>query len=167
MKSKSVCPSCNVVLEFDRAAISVVKCPKCNYRGNVANFREKEPGTEVIENLKLYAPGKLELMESDVEWLQEEKIVELKQGINTLGRMSPNSSATIQLPTKDSFMGKNHARIEVKKKTDGVFDHRLSDNESKNGTFHNNERLETGDVIKLVPGDVIRMGHTVFKFVTG
>jgi len=169
MKSISICPSCKAVLEFDRALIRVVKCPKCNYRGNVENFKEKEPATEVPDDSsagKLYKPGKLELLESDAEWLQEGKTVDLKPGVNTLGRMSSNSTANTQLPVADPFISRNHASVEVVMKTGGVFEHHLSDMEnSKNGAFHNGERLEKGDVIKLIPGDIIKLGHTSFKFI--
>ena len=175
MKTQSICPKCKVVLEFDRAVHSVVKCPKCSYEGNVANFKELEPPTEPpggASKDKLYKPGRLELLKTDARWLQAERIVSLKRGINTLGRRSPNSSGSIQLPTEDSFMSKNHATIEVVMKADGVFEHRLSDNGSKNGTFHSRnecfsreDRLEKGETTLLLPGDSIRMGHTCFKLI--
>ena len=167
MKTRSICPKCKATLEFDRAVISVVKCPKCQYTGNVAEFKELEPPTEVkLQTGKLYMPGKLELIETDAQWLQKERTVDLKRGINTLGRMSPNSTATIQLPTNDEFMSKNHVTIDVIMKADGVFEHRLSDWKSKNGTFHNGDRLEKGDVIKLIQGDIIKLGHTFLKLIS-
>ena len=173
MKTQSICPSCKAVLEFDRAVLSVVKCPKCAYKGIVADFKEikiqpESTNTEIIGDFfgnKLYKPGKLELLESDAEWLQKEKTVNLKRGINMLGRMSLNSTSKALLPITDSYMGKNHAIIDVIMKADGVFEHRLSDEGSKNGTFHNGDRLEEDDVIKLVPGDIIKLGHTLFKFI--
>ena len=173
MKSRSTCPSCKATLEFDRTVFSVVKCPKCKYKGNLADFKEikkqeKSTETEFAGNLsgnKLYRPGKLEWLESDAQWLEKEKIVNLQRGINTLGRMSPNSTSNIQLPTNDPYMSKTHATIDVIMKNDGVFEHRLSDRESKNGTFHNGDRLEADDVIKLIPGDIIKVGHTLFRFI--
>ena len=168
MKSKSKCPSCSAVLAFDRANHSVVKCPKCNYKGKVADFPEIEE-TVVPGDLpgKIYKPGKLELIETDAEWLQKERTVNLHRGINTLGRMSPASTGNVQLPTNDSFMSKKHATVDViMKQATGIFEHRLSDNGSMNGTFHNGDRLEKGDVIKLMPNDIIKMGHTFFKFIT-
>ena len=159
-------------MAFDRAALSVVKCPKCGYEGSVANFKELEPQTEPRDKGKLYKPGKLELLETDARWLQQEKTISLKRGINTIGRMSPNSTGSIQLPTEDSYMSKNHATIDVIMKSDGVFEHRLSDNQSKNGTFHSknshfsqDDRIEKGEVTILMPGDFIKMGHTSFKFI--
>ena len=163
MKTKSICPSCNAVLEFDRAVHSVVKCPKCQYNGNVADYEESvptEPG-----HLQLYKPGKLELIESDSQWMHFEKTVDLKRGVNTLGRMSPNATSNIQLPVNDSFMSRKHANIEVVMKTNGIFDHLLSDLSSQNGTYYNGVRLEKGDVIRLTPSDVIKIGHTVLRFI--
>jgi len=168
MISENICPNpqCGAVLKFDRTAGDWVTCPFCKQRRKVADFREKEPPTAVPDNSsieKMYKPGILEMTESDARWLQKERTLELKTGVNTLGRMSPTSTASIQLPTTDEFMGRNHATIEVNMKANGIFEHRLSDNGSKNGTFHNGKRLEKEDVILLVPDDSIKLGHTVFK----
>ena len=176
MKTHNICPACKAILAFDRAALCMVKCPKCAYTGKVSDFKEltlasnaKEPVLDTELNTltyKLYKPGKLELMESDTQWLQKERIVNLLYGINTLGRQSPDSTATVQLPTTDTFIGRVHATIEIIMKADGVCEHLLSDNESKNGTFHNGERLEKDDIIKLLPNDIIKMGHTYFKLIS-
>ena len=176
MKSLNICPFCKAILAFDRAVLSVVKCPQCAYTGKVTDFKEtvskstvKEPVLETEHNPSannFYTPGKLELVETDAQWLQAERTVNLQKGVNTLGRMSPDSSTTLQLPTTDSFMSRGHAKIEVIMKTDGVFEHRLSDlGSSKNGTFHNGERLEKGDVIKLLQNDTIKVGHTLLRLI--
>ena len=161
MKTQSICPSCKVVLEFDRAVLSTVKCPKCKYSGSVADFEESIPTEPAF--VRVNRPGKLELMESDVQWLRAEKTVSLKPGINTLGRMSSNDMG---LPVNDSYMSRNHAVIEVITKPGGEIEHRLSDSGSRNGTFYNGDRLEKGDIIRLMPGDVIKVGHTRLKFIT-
>ena len=167
MKSRSICPYCKAVLEFDRAIIKMVKCPKCSYEGNVEIFTKFEQGTYIPEKQtgKTFKPGKLEYIKSDAQWLQIERTVNLLRGINTIGRISPNSECNIQIPVTDFYMSKENSTIDVIMKVDGVFEHRLSDKGSKNGTFHNGERLEKGDVIKLVNGDVIKMGHTLLKFI--
>jgi len=168
MKSHHICPSCKAVLEFDRAKLSVVKCPKCAYTGNVAVFKEKAviPDTEMNPQLsKLGKPGMLEFLESDVPWLATETTVNLQPGINTIGRQSPNSTATIQLPTTDTFMSRVHATIEVIKKAEDDFEHRLYDNGSKNSTFHNEKSLEKNDVIILARNDTIRLGRTLLRLV--
>ena len=163
MKSKNICPSCNVVLEFDRAVHSVVECPICKYKGKVADYEESIPTEPGI--FQILKPGKLALVESDVQWLQDEKTVTLKRGVNTLGRLSPNSTSNVQLPVNDSFMSRTHATIEVVMTTNGVFEHRLSDMGSQNGTYYNGNRLEKGDIIRLTPGDTIKVGHTHLKFI--
>ena len=165
MKSRSICPSCKAVLEFDRAVRSVVKCPKCKQEGKVADFEEIDV-TVVTNKNQLCNPGKLEFLESDGQWLHEETTVKLLRGINTLGRMSPKSTSSIQLPVTDSFMSRDHAIIEVVVNDRNAFEHRLSDKKSANGTFHNGDRLEAGDVIKLMPGDTVRLGHSTFKFMS-
>jgi len=153
-------------LEFDRVALSVVKCPKCQYSGKVADYIEKDPApkTEVNHKVgKFYKPGKLELIESDAEWLSSDKKVDLLCGINTLGRKSPNSTATIQLPTTDTFMSREHATIEVVQRADGIYEHRLWDDRSRNSTLHNGVAIEKGDVIVLMPGDTVKLGRTIFN----
>ena len=209
MKSRSTCPSCNAVLEFDRVTLNMVKCPKCAHQGKVEDFKEipmqsihclkcKTPlkvskniasqyitcprckhtitvGNPVMKTelpadeekkYKLYRPGRLELQQDDGDWLPEDKTVTLMRGMNTLGRKSPNSTSSIQLPTKDAYMSKNHAQIEVIMKPNAVFVHRLSDQGSTNNTFHNGDPLESGEVINLMHGDTIRLGHTTFMFIT-
>ena len=163
MKTKSICPSCNAVLEFDRAVFSMVKCPKCQYNGYMEDFEESIPTEPVL--LPLYKPGKLELIESDSEWMHFEKTEDLNRGINTLGRMSSNATSNIQLPVNDSYMSRKHANIEVIMTPNGVFEHRLSDLGSQNGTCYNGVRLEKSDVIRLIPGDIIKIGHTTLKFI--
>jgi len=163
-----ICPKCNahINLKFDRAIPKKLKCPKCPYEGKF----EESIGTEgpnFPSADKLYKPGKLIMIESDAQWLQAEKIVDLKRGVNTLGRLSPNSTSNTQLPTNDTYMSRDHAAIDVIMKAGGIFEHSLSDMGSSNGTFHNGDRLEKGDVIKLQPGETIRLGHTTFKFITG
>ena len=167
----SICPKCKTPLKFssDRAVSSKAKCPKCKYEGSRSDFEESIPteGPNPLMTRKLYKPGRLEMVASDAQWLRTEKITNLKRGINTLGRRSPTSTSNTQLPTTDDYMSRNHATIDVVMKADGIFDHRLSDNGSNNGTFHNSDRLEKNEVINLTPGDLIRLGHTTFKFIPG
>ena len=166
MKTKSICPSCKLVLAFDRALYSVVKCPNCEYKGSVADFEESAE-TEYSGLNRVNKPGKLELIESDATLLQEEKTISLKSGINTLGRMSSDDTNNrLRLPVNDTFISRSHAAIEVITKPGGEVEHRLSDLGSRNGTFYDGYRLEKGDIIRLMPDGVIKVGHTYFKFIT-
>ena len=212
MKSRSTCPACNVTLEFDRAVVSTVKCPKCGHQGNLDDFKEipmqtvkcphcrasmkvaqhtanmdfscpkckknispkseDEAATALPTNMgnkdgnKMYRPGMLEMQTDEGHWKHAEKKVNLVRGVNTIGRKSPNSKSSIQLDSTDPYISKNHAKIDVVMTAEATFSHRLSDTGSTNGTFHNGDRLEPDDLIILMPGDTLKIGRTVFKFVT-
>jgi len=165
-----ICPKCSIRLKLKinpDVPKAVVACPKCKYKGYLTDFQESisTEGPIVLPADKLYKPGKLIMIESDARWLQPDKTVALKRGVNTLGRMSPNSTSNTQLSTDDTYMSRNHAVIDVVIKANGIFEHILSDQGSSNGTFHNGDCLEKDDRIKLAPGDTIRLGHTVFKLI--
>jgi len=161
------CPKCKTALKVSESIVNKeITCPKCKHTitTGYADAQTELP-VDLGNNSKLYQPGKLVLLTDDGDWLQEEKTMTLLRGVNTLGRKSPNSTSSVQLPTKDTYMSKNHAMIEVIMRPDAVFVHRLSDNGSTNRTFHNGDPLEPGEVINLMPGDTIRLGHTILKFI--
>jgi len=201
MKSRFKCPSCETILEFDRALVSTVKCPKCGHLVNEAKLQDyvniKCPHCsqnlmvlnseakndflcfnvkckKIIEPTKPFVPefdnlyriGKLELLkDDDGNWLSDDKTVILKRGENTIGKKATSSASSIQLPTSDPYMSRNHAKIEVVMKPDATFVHRFSDMGSLNGSFHNDQKLEKDDVIVLTHGDTIKLGHTCLRFV--
>ncbi|MDR0835671.1 MAG: FHA domain-containing protein [Tannerella sp.] len=176
------CPSCNTALSVQvREGNQNIKCPKCQYANDSSLFLETpksqpQPKPQQVSNIesatelptdiqnqyKMYKPGILVLVEGDCA----DESIELKRGINTIGRMSPNSKNSIQLNASDPYMSKNHAIIDVIMQKDRTFEHRLSDNNSKNHTCHNGIKLESGDAVILSRNDTIRMGHTTFKFLT-
>ena len=166
MKSKNKCPHCNTVLQFDRAKYQTVTCPKCKKSAPVSEYKEvlDEGRTEIktTNNTqgKMYKPGQLQFLQNsdNVPWLVESKLIPLQRGENIIARCS--------LPIEDMYMSrKKHAIIEVRYKEDATFAHYLRDDESRNKTFHNNDPLEEGDIIKLNPNDTIKLGHTTFKFI--
>ncbi|MDR3261603.1 MAG: FHA domain-containing protein [Tannerella sp.] len=177
---KIVCPACKVVLTIDPNYAGKLTCPKCQYNNETSAFPEycppkpdpngnKQDGSifdtlppEEQQDGKLIRPGILRLVESDVP-CGDRKII-LKKGRNVIGRKAPNSSATIQLDTTDSFISRQHACIELVENPDKSLEHLLSDTGSVNGTFHNREKTEKGDIVILTPGDTIRLGHTTFQF---
>jgi pSer/pThr/pTyr-binding forkhead associated (FHA) protein len=88
-------------------------------------------------------------------------VIILKKGINTIGR---GQQCSIRLNSGDEYMSRVHARIELAVKPDGTFEHFLADAGSVNGTYHNDERIGKDEVIVLRPNDLIRIGHTTYKF---
>jgi len=164
MKSKNKCPNCNTILQFDRTRHETVKCPKCKSSAHISEYKEVEdenatefPTDKIIKGA-MYKPGILQFLESDVPWLSEDQLIILQRGENKIGRSS--------LPIKDNFMSREHTIIEVVFKSDATFAHYLRNDKNKNKTFHNNDPLEEGDIIKLLPNDTIRIGHTTLKFIT-
>jgi Zn-finger nucleic acid-binding protein len=168
------CPNCQTALQLPvNTDKKTITCPKCRQSAADSAFsatKKEEGDTKTQTNMgayrnRLYKPGKLLFVQGDAQWLSPEKGIMLRHGANTLGRLSSSSACTIQLPTDDPYMSRNHATIEVVMKPTGVFAHYLQDNGSINGTFHNGDRLEQGDIIDLSPGDAVRLGHTTLKLV--
>jgi DNA-directed RNA polymerase subunit M/transcription elongation factor TFIIS len=179
---KVFCPKCNVGLSILQTQSDVsITCPKCKHTGAAGSFPDtpkpaQDEGestempnspTQLQSKGKTYKPGKL-ILETDADkcWNGSKSAeFSLARGKNTLGRRSPNSSASVQFTTTDMYMSRNHAIIDVVMNADATFSHRLSDNGGKNGTFHNEVKLEPGEIINLLPNDTVRLGHTVFKFI--
>jgi hypothetical protein len=88
-------------------------------------------------------------------------VIVLKKGINTIGR---GPQCSIQLNSGDEYMSRIHARIELVMKPDETFEHLLSDAGSANGTYHNGERVGKDEAVILRLNDLIRIGHTTYKF---
>lgn len=171
------CPCCNSPLSLvANSSSKVITCPTCKSTNARSKFSEtphqkkqqshEETGrTGGSKDGKCYRPGGLMLIDDrDGKWLGD-KSFSLHRGENTIGRQSPASRSSLQLPTTDSYMSKNHAIIDVIMKPDSTFEHRLSDNRSVNGTFINDNRLYPGDIAILQNGDIIRLGHTSLKFI--
>jgi pSer/pThr/pTyr-binding forkhead associated (FHA) protein len=83
-------------------------------------------------------------------------------GVNTIGRRSKTSDCAIQLDTADEFISRRHARIELRRNADGAYEYLLTDADSRNGTFLNEQRLYKDETVFLALGDRIRLGHTTF-----
>jgi DNA-directed RNA polymerase subunit RPC12/RpoP len=169
---KIVCPKCSVLLTVDPQMKGAITCPRCSYKGDVSLFPDAPPAsqddkdetlgpTRLSDKGKLAKPGMLVLVDGSC---RPETIV-LQRGLNSIGRKATTSESSIQLETADAYMSKNHIRIELVMKQDFSFEHRLSDSGSRNGTYHNKERMDPGDVIILQPNDTVRIGRTIFKFV--
>lgn len=177
------CRHCGTNIKLKvRKDIKTITCPKCRKTELVSGYsdtpvevdNDEEPALEETlvktylrsksqnEASKFLRPASLVLFKDiDNAWLDlSVRAFQLKRGENTVGRKSSKSISSIQLPTADGYMSKNHLIIDVIMKSDSTFEHRLSDNGSVNGTFHNGQRMEKGDVVVMVPGDVVRIGHT-------
>ena len=88
----------------------------------------------------------------------------LREGRNVIGRSGKTSSATIQIPTSDRYMSRQHCCIDVKTLNNGEKKIVISNYQNKNVTKINGQQLETGDAIHLSDGDTITMGATTVTF---
>jgi DNA-directed RNA polymerase subunit M/transcription elongation factor TFIIS len=165
------CPGCNTSLNIIvKEGRYNIRCPKCQHTADIAAYLDKpkaqapddnDPGTGLPDDLKrlkqLFKPCVLILEKGNCD---PERIV-LKKGKNTIGR----ESSSILL-SGDQRISRKHAAIEVIVKKDYTIEHRLSDRNSKNGTYHNGILLEPGDVSILMPGDTVGFGsQTLYKFI--
>lgn len=130
------------------------------------NVGSLHPKTEInfgaINNMR---PGSLSVVDdAGGKWEGNRSPIKLTLGAQTFGRKSSLSTSDIQLPTKDMTISKKHFCIEMIKTDNGELQHRLSDAGSTNGTYCNEQRVGPGEIIFLSPGNMIRVGNTVFKF---
>lgn len=86
--------------------------------------------------------------------MDKDKVFPLKQGINTVGRMSDND-----VPLPDPYLSRRHCAIMVH--TDGKVE--IYDVASKNGTYLNGNKLEGRTELKS--GDELRLCDRQFVFV--
>ena len=159
------CPSCKKSLKIGKDIKGSITCPVCKKSADASSFLsemtndvEKGGTAHNDEVAMLYRVGKLVCVSETGEY-------ELKRGANSIGRLHQSSTASIQISTSDDFMSRNHAGIDVVMNSNSTFSHILFDNLSRNGTFHNGNRLEQHDRIYLKSCDVIRLGHTIFNFI--
>ncbi|HBL11460.1 MAG TPA: adenylate cyclase [Cyanobacteria bacterium UBA11162] len=82
----------------------------------------------------------------------DEKIYELRLGINTIGRENDNSIVVIH-----GYLSRHHAEISINRQ--GAI---LTDLDSLNGTFVNEFKINQ---CELKHGDLVRFGSVFFKFV--
>jgi hypothetical protein len=166
---KIVCPSCRAVLSVDPLKKGQIVCPHCKQGRDASAYHEVQQQDSVITDLSglpaantLARPGILTWVKGDCAVYTP--VIVLKKGINTIGR---GQQSSIRLASGDEYMSRMHARIELAVKPDGTFEHLLSDAGSVNGTYHNDERVGKDEVIVLRPNDLIRIGHTTYKFTEG
>ena len=165
---KISCPSCKAVISVDPERKGKLACPHCRQERDIADYLDavlrQSEGTPTELPVReqgglLSRPGVLMWEKGDVP--APGQTMNLKKGINTIGR---GDQCSVRMDIVDEYVSRVHARIELTEKAGGLFEHILSDAGSRNGTYHNEERLGKGDEVILKPDDRIRIGHTVYRF---
>lgn len=88
---------------------------------------------------------------------------QLRKGVNLIGRKSSStpSDVNIAIKTEDLFMSREHCSIEVREGNDGNYEYLLSDRNSANGSYLNEEnRLSSSRIYSLRDGDTVQAGRT-------
>lgn len=133
------CGKCKKSYKLDESKVSnsiiTIKCTECG-AGNVLRF-----GAILLAQTKTGV-----------------KQFELKAGVNTIGRKSDKSDASIQLD--DQFVSRIHAEITIEGSNQKLFAF-VTDKESLNGTFNKmKSRLKTNIKYPLTINDYYIVGLT-------
>lgn len=157
-KTKKVeCPNekCRAILTIpviDDCEGKMLQCPVCKTRNQLKDFADYEPKTILSGGHNTL--GNL---------VYDGKSYPLLEGRNLIGRMHSTSCATLQLPTNDNTMSRNHCCIDVVAVGENKFKHIISNTENKNPTMVNEYELKDDDLLVLENGDTIKFSYTAVK----
>lgn len=163
MQKKAVnCPNCGTLLEVtnpQKQEIVLIGCPNCKAKLRV-QFDTGETILEVSKSSK-----------TEIGYLScKGKQYELKLGVNTIGRKSDKSTASIQIETEDRSASRVHAEIEVIRLQNErikalLKDVRDKEKMEKKPMFFDDARLYPEDRINLENGDSFKIGDTTIKYI--
>lgn len=88
----------------------------------------------------------------------------LSLGHNIVGRESPSSTATLQLPVSDPYMSRSNAFVDVTKTDMGTWQVVISSSNDRNLVKLNGHPLAMGNRIILQEGNRVGLGHTELLF---
>lgn len=88
----------------------------------------------------------------------------LRMGQNIIGRQSPASAATIQIPTTDRTMSRAHSLVNVTLLPNGALHTELQNFKNINDTMVNGQLVGKSDTVVLTAGSQIRMGATTLTY---
>lgn len=178
MEEKKVrCPGCGAVLEVRNSRSEAVKritCPNCGMALQVTF-----PANLLPEAPTYYPPNEapnVPVSKGDVPvgvaktgerpaLLYEGQRYSLHNGRNVVGRRAASSQATVQIPTDDRYMSRQHVVVEIGKTPRGHVKALLTNCNNKNATHVNGLPVENEDEVALQNEYEIRMGDTTVTYV--
>lgn len=157
-----MCPRCRTIMAVPDALpkdAPIVVCPKCKARLRV----QTDTGETVL------AEGSSDQKVIGSLICKGEKY-RLAEGINTIGRKSSSSTATIQISTDDKSMSRVHAEIKVVRLENGrikavLRDIRDADRIKLRPMYLADIKMYAEDQLDLENGDIFKMGDTLVKYV--
>lgn len=177
METKQIqCPNCGVILDVRNSkdeTLKIITCPQCKatlrvkFRGHSIpsepldaetflpqkQSSQKQTGGETLLAGSALAHKQASLIAGNREY-------GLKEGVNTIGRKSQTSSATILIATDDHYMSRRHSKISIAKNNSGAIKAVISNDQNKNATTVDGQILIDDDEVILTDGDKIVMGKT-------
>lgn len=179
MQVKNVqCPSCGQVLEVHNTHNESIKkfiCPKCKALLQAKFSPQQEPldaktylgprrtSADIgIGVTKLVTPNVKQNAKPILEYYGQQ--YSLEDGQNIVGRKCTTSKATIQIPTDDPYMSRQHCKITVNVLSNGTKKVGLRNFQNKNRTYIDGQLIEEKDEIFLTDGNKIKMGETIVTF---
>lgn len=170
------CPQCGVVLDVKNSKNEEVKqitCPSCCSVLQV----KFSPNQVPLEAETYYAPKTNNADQGETQLISNQTKISLHaslfyndieyplaEGQNIVGRKGATSKATIQIDTSDRYMSRQHCSITVKTLPDGDKKVMLSNYQNKNLTIVDSLKIDSGDIVRLSDGNIIKMGHTSIIF---
>lgn len=119
---------------------------------------EGDQKTQVVASLQ-QVPAVLQVMANR----SIVKVLPLRPGQHTLGRLSSDSTATIKI-APDISMSRIHALMQTVKGPDGSMQFAIKPAKTSNPVYVNNKPIAQGTAAILRSGDVIIMGQTTVVF---
>lgn len=168
VKISITCPQCATKLavpitESDLGTKKQGMCPKCHKKflipisAGLASKFESDP-TQIGDS-----GGESSLViEAMANNFTTYQSFELTSDYYTIGRQNssgPEHRPDVEVMTTDKKMSRKHAAIRRKGKTGFT----LKDLGSKNGVYHNGNRLDIDEEVYLSDGDQFRIGETTFR----
>lgn len=86
---------------------------------------------------------------------------ELREGLNTVGRKSATSTASLQLEVNDRFMSRRHCIINCVNMGKPTFKAIIANDQNKNKTYINDIPLGKNEEVVLTNGCRIKMADTI------
>lgn len=167
-----VCPNCRTRLSFKDIPgyqNMVIECPHCHFKavassytpGSNSKSTNDDDGATCLYGGNVVPPTVKDL--GQIRIVQSGQICPLKEGTNIIGRDAQSGTADIKV-TKDPYMSRQHARIDVIDSGTQGMEYRLYEINSTNVIKLNGREISRGDIILLHFGDVMTMGKSDIRF---
>ena len=183
---KVKCPNCGKLLnvkEVPNLDKKYVRCSVCDEKRLFSEYRKvEEQVSQSSDDTELnYTNGKAKdsddtyVVGSDVTLLnssaylvdiQTKKEYALKDGKNYVGRNANSTPAkvNVRIETTDRGFSRAHLGLEVIKMPDNVRKYKICNDDNKNFTFVNGEKLEKEDILFLKNNDIIKSSTVELQF---